>query len=49
MANLFRSNRAAGHVAFCERCGSVCDASCRAVAAREAAHMQALLGAWRLA
>ena len=35
-------------VDFCERCGSVCDSTCRADAAREEAR-QALLSGWRLA
>jgi hypothetical protein len=31
-------------VAFCDRCGSVCDAGCRAGAVREAALQRGLAG-----
>lgn len=35
-------------VAFCERCGSVCDAACRRGAIVERARMQAFAQGWRL-
>lgn len=31
-------------IAFCDRCGSVCDAGCRAAAAREEAWRRGLAG-----
>ena len=34
-------------VSFCERCGSVCDAGCRAGAIREQARMRAFASGWR--
>lgn len=35
-------------VEFCDRCAQVCDAACRADAARERARMQALLVGGRI-
>ena len=45
MLNLFGTSKAK-RVELCERCGEVCDSSCRAEAAREAARSTVLYG-WR--
>jgi hypothetical protein len=42
MLKLFRKTKAR-EVAFCDRCGSVCDATCRANAIRDRALEQALV------
>lgn len=36
-------------VTFCERCGQVCNSTCRADALRERARLQMLSYGWRLA
>ncbi len=46
MLNLFGTSKTK-RVELCERCGEVCDSSCRADAAREAAR-SAVLSGWRL-
>ena len=47
MPNLFGTSKPK-RFELCERCGQVCDTSCRADAAHEAARSTALYG-WRLA
>jgi hypothetical protein len=44
----FRKKREPGRVDFCDRCGSVCDARCRADAARRRSVESALRHGFRL-
>jgi hypothetical protein len=44
----FRKRKTSG-VQFCERCGSVCDAACRAEASRQQVRAQAFQHGWRIA
>ena len=46
---MFKLKRSAPSVEFCERCGSVCDQSCRANQALEHARLNVLRHGTRLA
>ena len=46
---LFPNKAKAATVSFCERCGEVCNAACRADALRERARLQTIAYGWRQA
>jgi hypothetical protein len=45
---LFRFTSRELRVDFCDRCGSVCDNSCRAEAVREQTRLRVLKNGWRV-